>query len=246
MARTANMSTLGLFTWDNTLFSLMVIPEGMDKDTLVDNILAETAELEVLYSNPTVLKNLIGVWSKKNLDMWTKMFETTQYEYNPIDNYNRIEEGTDSGTGSSTHGGTDTRTLGGTDTNGNTKTKSGSNSTSGSATNGHWVAGFDSSPSGGSDGLVKQTRDEGNRSETTTQRETETDNGSYTYGKTDTLRHGETVENKNNNIHFLHAHGNIGVTTTQKLIKEERQIDRFNPYDMIIEDYKMRFCILVY
>ena len=60
MGRTANMSTLGLFTWDKTLFSLMVIPEGMDKDTLVDNILAETAELEVLYTNPTVMKNLIG------------------------------------------------------------------------------------------------------------------------------------------------------------------------------------------
>ena len=230
MARTANMSTLGLFTWDNTLFALMVIPEGMNKDTLVDNILAETAELEVLYSNPTVMKNLIGVWSQKNLDMWTKMYETTQYEYNPIDNYNRIEEGNETGTGSSTQGGTDT--------NRNTRTLGGSDTTSGSATNGHWVAGFDSTPSGNNDGLVKQMRDEGNRTETTTYGKTDTDSGSYTYGK--------TVANQNSNAHYLHAHGNIGVTTTQKLIKEERQIDRFNPYDMIIEDFKMRFCILVY
>ena len=246
MGRAANMSTLGLFTWDNTLFSLMVIPEGMNKDVLVDNILAETAELEVLYSNPTIMKNLIGVWSKKNLDMWTKMFETTQYEYNPIDNYNRIEEGTDSGRGSSTHSGTDTRTFGGSDTSENTRNLTGKDTTSGSATNGHWVAGYDSTPSGNNDGLVKQTRDEGSRSETVNRTETEKNNGRINYGKKDSLSHGETINSQNDNNHYLHAHGNIGVTTTQKLIKEERQIDRFNPYDMIIEDYKMRFCILVY
>ena len=238
MGRVANMSTLGLFTWDKTLFDLMVIPEGIDKDTLVDNILAETAELEVLYTNPVVLKNLIGVWSHKNLEVWTKLYESTQFEYDPIANYDRTETGTDS----TTHSGTDTRRLGGTDTNGNTKTLGGSDTTSGSATNGHWIAGFDSTPSGGSDGLVKQTRDEGSRSETTTYGRTETDTGSYTYGKTDSLTHGEETETE----HSLHAHGNIGVTTTQKLIKEEREIDRFNPYDMIIQDYKMRFCILVY
>ena len=44
----------------------------------------------------------------------------------------------------------------------------------------------------------------------------------------------------------IHRAGNIGVTTTQKLIREEREIDLFNLYDIIIEDFKMRFCILVY
>ena len=38
----------------------------------------------------------------------------------------------------------------------------------------------------------------------------------------------------------------IGVTTTQELIREQRDIDLFNLYDKIIEDFKMRFCILVY
>ena len=38
----------------------------------------------------------------------------------------------------------------------------------------------------------------------------------------------------------------VGVTTTQKLIREQRDIDLFNLYDIIIEDFKMRFCILIY
>lgn len=40
--------------------------------------------------------------------------------------------------------------------------------------------------------------------------------------------------------------GNIGVTTTQQMIKEERQIAEFNLYDYIAEDFKNRFCLLVY
>lgn len=40
--------------------------------------------------------------------------------------------------------------------------------------------------------------------------------------------------------------GNIGVTSTQQLIKEEREISMFNIYDQIVQDFKQRFCIMVY
>lgn len=40
--------------------------------------------------------------------------------------------------------------------------------------------------------------------------------------------------------------GNIGVTTTQQMIREEREIAEFNLYDYIAEDFKNRFCLLVY
>lgn len=40
--------------------------------------------------------------------------------------------------------------------------------------------------------------------------------------------------------------GNIGVTTTQQMIKEEREIAEFNLYDYIAEDFKNRFCLMVY
>lgn len=40
--------------------------------------------------------------------------------------------------------------------------------------------------------------------------------------------------------------GNIGVTTTQKLLTDERKVARFNIYDTISEDFRHRFCIMVY
>ena len=306
MGRVVNLSPLGLYNWDHTVFDLMQIPEALDKDTLVDNLLAETAELEVLYPNPVVFKNLVGVWSAKQIDIWNRLYATTQYEYNPIENYNRYETGSDSGTGRTTHSGTDTTTettthggtdgrteaitTGGKDTldmsrrDGGTETENttssvelgGQDQTVGTDTKGHWVAGFDSQPSGQDDGLVKQTRDQddvttttdygktedGTGTKTTTFGKTETNKDETTYGRTENvqetktygetigktggLTHGEQVATTNEGEHELHAHGNIGVTTTQKLIREQRDIDLFNLYDIIIEDFKMHFCILVY
>ena len=231
MGRVANLSPLGLYNWDHTVFDLMQIPEALDKDTLVDNLLAETAELEVLYPNPVVFKNLVGVWSAKQIDIWNRLYATTQYEYNPIENYNRYEEGSAEGETTEIHSGSDTRTIseetGGRDTTGTT------------GKTGHWVAGYDApTPTAQNDGLFKQTRDE-------SEGETAVLYGG-TKDTTDALAYGKRVATANEGGHELHAHGNIGLTTTQKLIREQRAIDLFNLYDIIIEDFKMRFCILVY
>ena len=117
-------------------------------------------------------------------------------------------------------------------------------------------------PTAQDDGLFKQTRDEGESESTITFNSSEdvTDalthgesiskSGSVTHGEsiseTGSITHGEKVVTSNEGSHELHAHGNIGVTTTQKLIREQREVDLFNLYDIIIEDFKMRFCILVY
>lgn len=306
MSRGVNLSPLGLYNWDSTVFDLMQIPEALDKDTLIKNLLAETAELEVLYPNPVVFKNLVGVWSAKQIDIWNRLYSTTQYEYNPIENYDRHETGSDSGTGSTTHSGTDTTTEttthGGTDgrteaiTTGGKDTldmarreggtevveteysneQGGEDNVTGEDKKGHWIAGFNSQASGDDDGLVKQTRDEDNAttkteygkteegtgSTTTTFGKTETNKDETTYGKTENVQesktygetvnrtggmtHGESIQTTSGGLHELRAHGNIGVTTTQEMIKQEREISRFNVYDFIIEDFKMRFCILVY
>lgn len=41
-------------------------------------------------------------------------------------------------------------------------------------------------------------------------------------------------------------HGNIGVTTTQQMIKEEREISNFDIYQIIADDFKTRFCVMIY
>lgn len=148
MGRKAKISLIGLYNWDSTLFDLMELPEGLSLEVFRDNLLAETAELEVLYPNPEVMKNLIALWSRKQIDVWTRLYETTMYEYNPIENYDRIENGRSSGTDKSTHSGKDT----------NNGTSSGNG----------YEAGFDSVPSGNNDGLVKTARNENTNDNTLT------------------------------------------------------------------------------
>lgn len=42
------------------------------------------------------------------------------------------------------------------------------------------------------------------------------------------------------------AHGNIGVTTTQQMINEQRNVVKFNICDYIIDEFKKRFCLMIY
>ena len=230
MSRQAKTSVLGLYQWNNNLFSLMSIPEGLELDIFVNNPLAETSELELLYPNYEVMKVLIGSWSSKCLPIWQHLYDTTQYEYDPIENYSRTEVETINIDGSRTHSGTDTTTHGGTNSHNDTTTDNGSGN--------EYIAGFDSVASGNNDGLVKQGKSDATN--------TRTNNGSETFGKTETLAHGEHIETDSDSTRENHTSGNIGVTTTQKMIREEREIAEFNIYDRMIRDFINRFCIEVY
>lgn len=43
-----------------------------------------------------------------------------------------------------------------------------------------------------------------------------------------------------------HSKGNIGVTTTQQMIEQERQISEFSIVQYIVDDFKQRFCLMIY
>lgn len=217
--RAATISILGLYNWDNTLFDFLALPEEFDRADLVNNLLAELAEMETLYPNPVIMKNLIGVWSRKQLPVWQHLYDTTHYEYNPIENYNRYENGSSQGNTAGTD--SDRTTYGGTDT------------TTASGTDEHYTAGFDpGTPTADDDGLFKQHRDEGSNT------------SELAYGRTEN-RNGNRNENRNENYQN-HMHGNIGVMSTQDMIKQEREIAMFNVYDIIIDEFKQRFCLMVY
>lgn len=83
------------------LFGLLNVPEGIDKDTLVDNIKLKAGECPCLYADADFLKESIGVWSRK----WQRTFEkwaaALKIEYSPLENYDRYEEYSDSSSGSS-------------------------------------------------------------------------------------------------------------------------------------------------
>lgn len=95
------MTMIGIESYLNennkSVFDKMVIPESelIDRDTLINSILMQCGEFEVLYANPDFLTNAIGVWSMKNMKTFEKWVNALSIEYNPLENYDRIEEWTD-------------------------------------------------------------------------------------------------------------------------------------------------------
>ena len=240
MSRGMRLSVLGLYKADSGLFSEMVYPSGFtadEKQTTVGNILAECAELECLFADPDTMKTMIGLWSKLNISVWERIFTASQLEYNPIENYNRTELETISDDRTDTHSGNDVNTLSGTDT----ETTSGSNTqtNAGTDTQTNSITSYDSNTQYVHD---KSELQHGH---------TVTDNGSgsasTSYGKTETLTHGEQIVHEGDITRNNHTSGNIGVTTSQQMLEQEIEVSaKLNVIKMIVESFKERFCLLVY
>ena len=103
----AKMTLIGMnifmLNMNDDLFSNLLLPEGLDKQTLTDNILLRGGEFEVLYSNPTAMQSLIGIWSRREQATFQRWVDLAAIEYAPLENYDRMEHWTDEtdGTGSS-------------------------------------------------------------------------------------------------------------------------------------------------
>lgn len=125
----AKITLIGMYNYDNTLFDLLSLPEDIDKQTLVDNILLRSGEFEVLYPDMDFLKYSIGAWSRKWQRTFDRWITALNLEYNPLENYDRQEDWTDY------------RDVSGTESN----SSSGSSSTSGStgSTTTHNVSAYD-------------------------------------------------------------------------------------------------------
>lgn len=226
MPLTATMSIMGLYQWDNSIFDLLQLPNGIDKNTLVNIILTRFANLEIMYPNPEVMKGLIGLWSYSSQYTWSKLLETTTLQYNPLDNYDRTETRTlnSSANGSSADSGSDNMSS----------TEAGETSNSSSETNKAQVAGFNSSANTFTD-KDKQTNEN-------------TSSGSYSKQNEATTNYGHKNNNtyNKNDTETIRARGNIGVTSSMQLIEAQRELVKFNIYDFIADDFKKRYCILVY
>lgn len=101
MSRGATLSILGLYQWDEHILDNMQLPSGIDRDLLVPDLLSECAELEILYPNPDTFKTILKAWSGHRKPVWQRMVDASKLQYNPIENYDRMEEWTDTGSGNS-------------------------------------------------------------------------------------------------------------------------------------------------
>lgn len=133
----------GMLQYDPTLFDKVVLPEDIDKEILIDEIIRSSGQLYPYHQIPAVLKRSMGLWFARNFVNFERMMAALLAEYNPIENYDRHEDwtrtpnltdkNTASGSDSSTASGSDTRTLTAGQT--QTETRSGSDTTTRSYSN---------------------------------------------------------------------------------------------------------------
>ena len=87
----ATMSLWAMYQWDRTLFDGLQVPSGISKDTVINNLLMESAELEVLYTDYDFLKQAITYWSDSRQRAWNMMQKVMYEEYDPFINIKRDE-----------------------------------------------------------------------------------------------------------------------------------------------------------
>ena len=232
MFLTSTMSVLGLYQVDQTLFDLLRLPDGVDRNTLVHSILLESANREVLYPDPAVLKNAIGLWAERSFVTWQKLLYTTTVEYDPISNYDRTESWTEesndsrkseeSGTSSTSQNQTSDSAgsvLGGDD---------------GSST--RQIKAFNDAVLSDAEKTINNTSTTRNTTDKTTSQLT----GSATDGRTVSDSASRSLTRKG------HTSGNIGVTTTQQMLEAEREVVQFNIYDFIVKSFCDKFVLGVW
>lgn len=77
---------------DSSLFADVVLPEGIDKEVLLDTIILKGGEFEPVYLDPYFMKSAIKSWSIKWNRTFTKWLTALSIDYNPLENYDRFEE----------------------------------------------------------------------------------------------------------------------------------------------------------
>ena len=79
----ASMTVLGLYNYNDTLFNSMQLPDGVDHDSVVSNLLMELAELEVIYPSWITMQRAIADWSNSRVRSWERMLQALSAEYDP-------------------------------------------------------------------------------------------------------------------------------------------------------------------
>ena len=261
----ATMSILGLHNFTNgAVWDELTLPEGIDRDTVIGNILLDCAELEVIYPDPDIMTSAIGLWSAAERDSWKKLYETTQFDYNPI--WNKDGTVTETENTSRLH-----KELGGDqesenstqlhkELGGDNETSNESFSSEGSSSRTQADAADQVTQVSAYDASTFQNRDK-NMTEAESTEHVVADNANTTDRATDrTVDRDNMASNDrlasrqvdrdnmdvDDRYYERRETGNIGVTTTQQMIMEEREVDKFHIDDYIVNSFKRRFCLLVY
>ena len=242
MSRGILLDIMALYNHDNTLFSAFQVPtsitwveNGPDgptthtetipytKQNIVDNILLECAELEVVYPDSDYMKLAIGTWSTKRLYTWQRIADVLYRKYDPFVNINRHEWRTTK----------EDRLLYDSEL----RDLKGTND---STVTGNVNAFNDSSANGAQRDKVttdQDTSDSGSVNTSHSGTVTTTDSGSVNKSNSGNIT---TTDD-------FHIEGDSAIRDAQDIMRLETQERLANDLiEIIIEDFKKRFCLMVY
>lgn len=91
ISTTPRATIIGLLQYDPEIFSNLSLPDGINKEILINNIILEYGESPLVYDNPDFMKIAIGAWSmseKKNIE---KILESINSEYEILSDTNIVK-----------------------------------------------------------------------------------------------------------------------------------------------------------
>ena len=180
---------------------------------------------------------------------YVKLWETTQIEYDPIENYSMVESGKDttSGTTSNTIGSQTSEASGNNSTTYGQSVQTGKNTNTktGSQTDGRYVVPYDTS----SEQLAEKTKTDytniKDSAESNITNAEHTDNSTTTTNSTLGAR-TDNGTNSSSTTHEFKRSGNIGVTTSQQMLQSQRDIAMFNFMAIVAHDIIKLITICIY
>lgn len=215
-----------LYQWDNNILNDMYVAGDFD---IKESFLLRFGEMTPIYQKPELLKLAVANVAKSLKWSIDRLYNVTLLEYNPIENYDRIEKCsdiTDDTTDNTQNIGSQTITS---------ENQIGATTTTPATTTETKVSAFNESEYQPSE----QTKNTGNVTESH-----DKDTGTTTTTKAPDVQH---MTYKRKYDHDLRVHGNIGVTTSQKMASDEVSLVTITNYiDLVCQMYAERLLINVW
>ena len=246
---TAKMTLIGFSNYmesiNDDLFKNLHTPSGIDRSLLINNILMLGGEYEVLWGDPFFYQNMIGVWSDKWQHTMEKWLDAISAEFNPVENYDRMEDWVDNASKQTKVQTNDQENAVSSSNSNNSETTNKNENafandyskSSGDGTTENTRSAFDSTTYQPHDKSTSGTSGENISSGMTSANgQTNNESASNSNNLESRNRDGSSdLDEKHASLHSGRIHGNIGVKTAQSMIMESLDLYKWNLYDAIAE-----------